>query len=203
MLALSASVCVLLSSILAVAFKMVSYTTYREETGGSPTGVGTKSSPIKGSDGWIYAYPEHLVPVARAPLVVAASFGMVIGVAATCLISRSLIRKCVLPLTFAHQIALLAALAANALIATITMIYMLVQHSHSAHFDPEYEMATAYYDHGLFTLEAWACESPRYVDAFRNTQHHSLVWQCTTERAVVAKKQQRTKNNLEDDGWEY
>lgn len=84
---------------------------------------------------------------------------------------------------FTHQIALLAVLAAEALVATITMIYMLVQHSRSAHFDPEYEMTTAYYDRGLFTLEAWACESPQHVDAFRDSEHHSLPQQCTTERA--------------------
>ncbi|GKT50679.1 uncharacterized protein ColSpa_10860 [Colletotrichum spaethianum] len=231
LLALSASVGVLLSSILALAFKMVSYTSYTQETNGSPTGAGTRSSPIKGSGGWINFYPEHLVPVTRAPLVVAASFGLVMGLAATCLIAWSLIKKRVLPIAVTHQIALLAVLAVNVLVATVTMIYMLVQHSRSAHFDPEYEMTTAYYDHGLFTLETWACESSQYVDAFRDSENHSLVQQCTTERAsrglavalfffclallgllawdlnrtqvVVAKKQRRTKNSWEDDEWGY
>ncbi|WQF77156.1 hypothetical protein CDEST_02170 [Colletotrichum destructivum] len=228
-LALSASVSVLLSSILAIAFKMDSYTSYKKETDSSPNGVGTKSSPMRGSGGWIYVYPEHLVPVTHAPLVLAASFGLLVGLAATCLIGWSMVKKRVLLVTFTYQIALLAVLTANALVATITMIYMLVQHSHSAHFNPDYEMTTAYYDYGLFTLEAWACESPRYVDAFRDSEYLSLVQQCTTERAsrglaivlcffclallgllgwdlnrtqfVLAKKQRRTRNSWEDDGW--
>ncbi|EFQ28370.1 uncharacterized protein GLRG_03514 [Colletotrichum graminicola M1.001] len=180
-LGLSASVGVLLSSILALGFKMASYTSYKKETDGSPSGDGTKSSPIKGFSGWINVYPEHLVPVTRAPLVVAASIGLVIGLAATCLIAWSLVKKRAVPIAFTHQIAVLAA---NALVATITMIYMLARHSRSAHFDPEYEMTTASYDHGLFTLEAWACESPQ-------------------TQVVVAKKQRRAKNSWEDDGWEY
>ncbi|WDK20737.1 hypothetical protein CGRA01v4_12024 [Colletotrichum graminicola] len=230
-LGLSASVGVLLSSILALGFKMASYTSYKKETDGSPSGDGTKSSPIKGFSGWINVYPEHLVPVTRAPLVVAASIGLVIGLAATCLIAWSLVKKRAVPVRHTLSLRLIAVLAANALVATITMIYMLARHSRSAHFDPEYEMTTASYDHGLFTLEAWACESPQYVDAFRDSEHHSLVRQCTTERAsrglavvlcffclalvgllawdfnrtqvVVAKKQRRAKNSWEDDGWEY
>lgn len=107
----------------------------------------------------------------------------------------------------------------------IAMVYVLVQHGRSAHFHPGYVMTTAAYEGGRFSLEAWACESPKYVAGF---QAYDLTKQCVGERAsrglvvvlcvfslavlgflvwdlnnaqTVVGKKEKAKSQWEDEGW--
>ncbi|GKT79727.1 hypothetical protein ColTof4_12150 [Colletotrichum tofieldiae] len=130
-------------------------------------------------------------------------------------------------LNFWQQTTLITILSVNALLGTISMIYIFVQHGRSAHFDPGYVMTTTSYDHGLFSLEAWACESSRYVTEFRAYDLEKqcvgerasrslmvvlcffclvvlglLVWDLNTAQVVVAKKKRKREDSWEDEGWE-
>ncbi|KAK1978348.1 hypothetical protein LZ30DRAFT_599341 [Colletotrichum cereale] len=226
-LALAASVIILLSSILCLVFKMTAFTSYMDGTHWG-TSVTILQSPGYKPHGWIRLYPLHLMPVIRAPLVVAGSFGLVIGLAMTWLIASSFRRKHARQLSFVQQTTLVTILCANALLATISMIYVLVQHGRSAHFDAEYLPPTAWYDNGQFSLEAWACETPRYVKElgkyslgeqcvgergsrilvvvlcfFSLAVPGLLVWDLNTAQVVVAKKAPKRKDSWEDEGWEY
>lgn len=86
-IALAACVIVVLSSILCLALKITTYNSYMEQTGHG-TSQTTVTSLKYGADGFINLYPKDLVPVARAPLVLAAGLGLVTGLAITCLIAR-------------------------------------------------------------------------------------------------------------------
>ncbi|GJC87850.1 hypothetical protein ColLi_10688 [Colletotrichum liriopes] len=211
----------LMSSTLCLAFKVTAYNSYMEQTGWG-TSESIVKSPSYGADGFINLYPKHLLPVVRAPLVVASSFGLVTGIAVTWLIARSIWIKRV-----QQRTTLITILSVNALLGTISMIYIFVQHSRSAHFDPGYVMTTTSYDHGLFSLEAWVCESSLYVAEFRAYDLEKqcmgerasrclmvvlcffclvvlglLVWDLNTTQVVVAKKKQKRENSWEDEGWE-
>ncbi|KAI9166284.1 hypothetical protein HJFPF1_02383 [Paramyrothecium foliicola] len=178
-LALVASSVIIMSSILCLAFKMTAYNSY-----GDQTGWGTTMSTVKtlsyGARGRINVYPKYLLPIVRAPIILSGSFGLVIGLAVTWLIASSLKTKRVPQLNFRQRVALITVLSANALLATISMVYTLVQHGRSAYFDPGYVMTTSAYDKGLFSLEAWACEILRYVPELEG---NGLETQCMGERA--------------------
>lgn len=94
-LILMAGLTLLLSSVLCLAFKMTAYTSYMQQTSWG-TSMTTVKSPGYGADGWMNLYPKHLMPVARAPLVVAGSIGPVTGLAVTWLAAWHLRTKRVL-----------------------------------------------------------------------------------------------------------
>lgn len=94
-LILVAGLALLLSSVLCLAFKMTAYTSYMQLTSWG-TSMTTVKSPGYGADGWMNLYPKYLMPVARAPHVVAGSIGLVTGLAVTWLAARHLRTKRVL-----------------------------------------------------------------------------------------------------------
>ena len=106
------------------------------------------------------------------------------------------------------------------------MIYGLVQHGRSTHFNPDFVMATAAYDYGLFSLEAWTCEAPRFISSFQYYDFGKqcvgerasrglsvvvwissvavlgfLIWDINTTQVLIVKKKQKTKDDWEDEGW--
>lgn len=94
-LVLAASIIVFLSSLLCLAFKMSAYTSYIDQGSWGTSMLALKSSSYN-VNGWIAIYPEHLMSVTRAPLVLTASLGLVTGLAVTWLATRHLITKRVL-----------------------------------------------------------------------------------------------------------
>ncbi|KAK1969123.1 hypothetical protein LY78DRAFT_630542 [Colletotrichum sublineola] len=180
-LALAASISILLSSILCLAFKVTAFTSYMDVTQEGTSIIGISSSSYR-PNSLFYLYPKYLMPVKRAPVVVAGSFGLVIGLAITWLVASSFRRKRAWQLSFRQRTTLITILGANALLVTISMIYVLVQHGRSAHFDPEYvsHKLVVFYDKGYFSLEEWTCEIPLYVTELGNT---SMTEQCVGERA--------------------
>lgn len=106
------------------------------------------------------------------------------------------------------------------------MIYTLVQHVSSAHFDPGYVMTKMYYDNGLFSLEAWTCETPYYVPEFLFYEFRTqcvgewasrglviilcffslavlglLVRDLNTTQTLIAKKKSSNNSEDEDSDW--
>ncbi|EFQ26007.1 hypothetical protein CGRA01v4_14425 [Colletotrichum graminicola] len=224
-LALTASIIILLSSILCLAFQMTAFTTYMEYTDGG-TFLISKSIPRYGPFSYFYECPLHLMPVLRPPLVVAGSFGLVIGLAITWMIAASSSRQRPWQLYHGQRVALITVLGANALLATASMIYVLVQHGRSSHIDPGYILpgVRSVYDKEYFSLEEWTCEIPYYLEEFGSL---ILVLQCVGERVSrisiagmcffslalagllvwdlnntqVAVTRPKTRNSWEDDDW--
>ncbi|KAK1573912.1 uncharacterized protein LY79DRAFT_583316 [Colletotrichum navitas] len=203
-LALTASITILLSSILCLAFKMTAFTSYMEDTNGDTVMRGI-TTPSYERFSWFDEYSQYLMPVVRAPLIIAGSFGL---------------------LYHGQRAALIIILGANALLATVSPINVLVKHGRSAHIDPEYisPPRPASYGKGYFSLEEWAREIPHHIKElgtlslglqcvgervsrilivvmcfFSLALTGLLVWDLNTTQVAVARP--KTRNSWEDDDW--
>jgi hypothetical protein len=75
---------------------------------------------------------------------------------------------------------MLVAFSINILISTGVLIYTQIQYLRSSHFDPQYASTRSAYDKGYFSLEAWTCETPRYID---DVCDYEFGIQCSGEKA--------------------
>ncbi|KAL7628441.1 hypothetical protein AAE478_002644 [Parahypoxylon ruwenzoriense] len=176
------SMVLVLVSILLLAFKSTAFNSYMDQTDDGKVTT-TVVWPGHGLGDYIQLYPYELFPVVQGPVIAAASVGLITSLAVAALSTWALRSRRVLKLNQTQRLMVLAVLCANALLATIVMIFELVQRGRSIHFDPEYRMTeSAAYDKGPFTLEIWTCEAPVYVSSF---ERYGLRKQCVGERASL------------------
>ncbi|KAI1737943.1 hypothetical protein F4680DRAFT_426612 [Xylaria scruposa] len=175
-LVLACSLCLLLISILCVAFKSASVSAYNEQThdGSSNTMI------YEPGIGVIGLYPVELIMPIPSLLTATASINLVISLVIASVSAWLIRRKRPLGMLRTERITLFTILSTNALLSTVTFIYQSVLAGRSTRFDPNYNSETGLYDKGAFTLEGWTCEVPMY---FPNFDKHDFGIQCTGERA--------------------